>query len=273
LNVVLNQFVISWIALHGAALVEGWWPALLAVTVVASVVWWAGVDRGRKARTDQAAQDALWQTFVDSQEQERRRIAGDLHDGLGQNILIIRNRALLGLEQSAHPQMVAEQFNEILKTTSLALEEVRHIVHNLSTHQLTQLGLTQAVDAMIDRIAAPAGLRVERRLEPVDELFSSESAVLFYRIAQEALNNVIKHANASLARVRLVVDVHHLEFTVEDDGRGFDANGRPPEANSIGLMEMQRRARLLGGDLHVESLPAQGTRLRVIVPLKDGGRI
>jgi signal transduction histidine kinase len=270
---VPNKVVISLFAMQWAGVVEGWWPALLPVAVLASVVWWAGVGRGRKARTDQAAQDALWQTFVDSQEQERRRIAGDLHDGLGQNILIIRNRALLGLEQSAHSQLVAGQFNEILKTTSLALEEVRHIVHNLSTHQLTQLGLTQAVDAMIDRIAAPAGLRVERRLELVDELFSSESAVLFYRIAQEALNNVIKHANASLARVRLVVDVHHLEFTVEDDGRGFDANGRPPAPTSIGLMEMQRRARLLGGELRVESHQARGTRLYLRVPLKDGARI
>jgi len=261
------------VALPAMIGLEESWPIVLVVAMLASLLSWTGLVRRRKSRSDQAAQDALWQTFVDSQEQERRRLAGDLHDSLGQNVLIIRNRALLGLEQGADPAFVAEQFNEILKTTSLALEEVRHIVYNLSTHPLTQLGLTQAIEAMLDRMAASSSLRIERRLESVDALFSSESAVLFYRIAQEALNNVIKHARASVVRVRLIVDVLHLEFTVEDDGCGFETGRRPASGSSIGLMEMQRRARLLGGELRVEGRPSRGTRLHLVVALKEGVRI
>jgi len=249
-----------------------WLGILVALVLTGGALWgWLGLRR--RTTAERSAQDALWKGILESQEQERRRIAGDLHDSLGQNILIIRNRALLGLEQPNRPEAVAEQFNEIIKTSSLALEEVRRTVHNLSTHHIKQLGLTQALDAMIDRIAVSAGLRVERRLESVDGIFSPESAVLCYRIVQEALNNVVKHAGASVVRIALIADVHHVELSVEDDGRGFDGSARQPQAGGMGLVEMERRARLLGGEMNVRCQPGHGTQLRVTAPLKANGKI
>ncbi len=104
----------------------------------------------------------------------------------------------------------------------MALDETRRTAHNLGPHHLDQLGMTEALDAMIDRVAASSSIHFERKLEPVDDLFGRESSTNLYRIAQEALNNLMKHARASSAQVRLIRDLHHVQLLVEDNGCGFD---------------------------------------------------
>lgn len=228
------------------------------------------VIRRRDLRRHQRDQDALWRILLDAQERERRRIASELHNSLGQNILVIKNRALLGLELGMQSE-VQEQFEQIIKASSLAMDEVRHIVHNLSTHQLQQLGLTQAIEAMIDLLAASTSLRFDRQLESVDDVCSPEAALNLYRIIQEALNNVVKHAHASRVTVQLIRDVHHLRLVVRDDGRGFEpATIRDSATPGMGLKDIVGRIRLLSGKEQIESQPNQGTTLSVTIPLREG---
>ena len=208
--------------------------------------------------------------LLESQEKERRRIATELHGSLGQNLLIIKNRALLGLGSGSSPSQTAEQLQVIGSTCSEALEQTRRIAHDLGTRHLEQLGLTQALDAMIDRVADSTTIRFERKLESVDDVFDLEAATNLYRIAQEGLNNVLKHAHASCVRVELLRDLQDVQFVLQDNGRGFDPGANSFRHNGgLGLAEISQRARILKGKLQLESDSQRGTRLTVRIPFAE----
>src|SRR5438477_3310985 len=176
-------------------------PLQLSVSLTAGAgiilnFWWIRFLQKKRSKVE-----AFSQKLLEAQEKERKRIAADLHGSLGQNLLIIKNRAQLGLAAAANVPAMAEQLKEISTICSEAIEQARQTAHNLGPHHLEQLGLTEALDAMIDRVAASTGIRFERHLERVDDLFGPEPATNLYRITQEALNNVMKHAGASTACV------------------------------------------------------------------------
>jgi len=211
----------------------------------------------------------LWafsQRLLESQENERKRLAAELHGNLGQNLLIIKNRAELGRTSGTSSSAMAEQLKAISEVCSVALEETRRTAHNLGPHHLDQLGLTEALDAMIDRVASSTGIHFDRKLEPVDDLFGREASTSLYRIAQEALNNLMKHARASSARVHLIRDLHHVQLLVEDNGRGFEASNGHTRNGGLGLSVIGERVRILKGKLAIESKPGQGTKLMITIP-------
>jgi signal transduction histidine kinase len=195
------------------------------------------------------------------QEVERRRIAGELHDGLGQELAIIRNRATVALQHSGELALVADQLKEISETAVSAINEVREIAHNLRPFELDRFGLTQAVDSMIERVSNSFSLRLSSNLDDINGLLSTDSETVIYRIVQEGLNNIVKHAGATEARVTLKHLGDEVALTVEDNGRGIEtANGK---ATGFGLAGIQERARMLGGSCSVDSRPGQGTTLTV----------
>src|SRR6185369_11570406 len=132
---------------------------------------------------------------------ERKRIAGELHDSLGQNLLVMKNRAMLGTMKSDENSELKEQFDLISSSASQALIEVRQIAYNLRPYQLEQLGLTQTIDAMIENAAAATSTQFITNIAPIDGLFSEEAEINVYRIIQECINNVIKHSKATEVRI------------------------------------------------------------------------
>jgi signal transduction histidine kinase len=230
------------------------------------------VGRNRWLARKRRSLEAFSQKLLASQEKERAQIAAELHSSLGQNLLIIKNRAQLGLAPGSTVEQMREQLAAVCGTCSEAIEQARGIAHNLGPQHLDQLGLTEALDAMIDRVAASTSLRFERRLEPVDDLFELEAATNLYRIAQEALNNVMKHAAASVVRVELIRDLKGVQLLIQDNGRGFEgakANGGSGNSG-LGLAEIRQRAGILGGTFQLESdTGGVGTCLRIIIPLNE----
>jgi signal transduction histidine kinase len=216
-----------------------------------------------------AALQAFSKSLLDAQEKERKRIAADLHGSVGQNLMVIKNRAQLGMAAVATESEAAGQLRAISEVCTSTIDQARRIAHDLGPRHLQQIGLTEAVDAMIDRVAGSTGIRFDRKLEQVDDLFKGEAAINIYRIVQEALNNVMKHARASVAKVELLRDVSHVEVKVCDDGCGFesDTNHRGRCLNGLGLAEIGERARILGGRLDVRSERGQGTTLCVSIPV------
>jgi len=246
-----------------------WTYLAMSVSVVLAVVcgWliWR-LNRASKKRNDLRSFSTR---LLEAREHERRQIAEELHDSLGQDLLIIDSRAKTGLA-SAGGTPAAQQFAEISKICSSAIESVRGMAHSLGPSYLGQLGLMEAMEAMIDRVAASTGLRIEHRFEPVNDLFASDSATSVYRIVQEALNNIIKHSQATEVRIQIIRDVRHVELIIQDNGCGFDpthANGKGK--SGIGLLELGERARMLGGKLDVQSNFGKGTKLSVIVPFPE----
>jgi signal transduction histidine kinase/ligand-binding sensor domain-containing protein len=246
-----------------------WWFRVGVVLAAIGIISWPILLRWRQVQHERSVEIAFAQRLIHSQEEERQRIAAELHDSIGQNLLVIKNRALLGLRDIESQARRAEQLEEISKTATQSLEEVREISRNLRPYQIDSLGLTKAISVMVSKVSSASGLRCELELELVDGLLAHSSEIHLYRIIQELLNNVIKHSDASMAWVRLKPQLPSLILTVEDDGRGFDysaVSGRPAKEHGLGLRDIAERVRILGGTIECDSCPAKGTRWKIEIP-------
>jgi signal transduction histidine kinase len=191
-----------------------------------------------------------------------------LHDSLGQNLLIIKNRALLGqLAAEAEPQF-REQFEQLADSAAQSVEEVREIARNLRPYHLDRLGLTAALEDMIEKVAASTTIRLIPELVPLDDLFSKEAAITLYRVVQESLNNIVKHSQAGEARVSIDRESDAVTITISDNGRGFAPPRAEAKAGGFGLAGMAERVRILGGELSIHSREGQGTTVIVRIELK-----
>jgi signal transduction histidine kinase len=216
--------------------------------------------RHRALRTKQLMLEAFSQRLLDSQEKERKRIASELHDSLGQELLVIKSQAALGLREAAENSPAKHRLAAISAAAGEAIEEVRSIAYALRPYQLDRLGFTRAVDAMIRQVASPSGIRFTTRLEPIDGVFSRDAEVSLYRIVQESVSNIVRHSRATDATVELLRRPEWIELNISDNGTGFVVEADMTGLGVIGIME---RARLLGGTAHIDSLPSAGTRITV----------
>ncbi len=252
-----------------------WWFMTLASASAIGVT--VLLYRGRIAQLKRAhaAQEAFSRRLIESQEGERKRIAAELHDGLGQSLAIIRNRALFGLHASADPDSICEQFEQISEQSSQAIDEVKEISYNLRPYLLDRIGLTKALEAMINKVADSSGLELRFEIGEIDEVFSKEAEINLYRIVQESLNNIVKHAEATEAQVIIKRHDQAVQVIVGDNGKGFAPealevkDGNASARRGFGLIGIAERARMLGGDLTVQSAPNRGTIVKRKVSLKD----
>ena len=204
--------------------------------------------------------------LLDAEEQERQRLAAELHDGLGQSLSIIKNKSDLALRRRESPDSMAQKLNAISKATSDAIEELRSLVRNLRPIQIEQLGLTDSIRELLDNVAQSTSIQLDCRIENSDDAIVGSSATHLYRIIQEALNNIIKHSKARRARLSLERDIHCVRLLISDDGKGFDP-GKVALHDGFGLKNIQERARMIGGKATIRSAPGEGTRLLVEVPI------
>jgi len=249
-----------------------WWFLCCAVAAAAAAVFL--FYRRRMARVERArrAQEEFSRQLIASQEGERKRIAAELHDSLGQDLLIIKNRAALGLRLLDDPARAREQIEQIAGTASQSIREVRKIAYNLRPYQLDEIGLTQALEELVERVSGSCPVRLSAEIDNVDDLFPADSAINLYRIVQEGINNVLKHSGAAEARVTVRRGPAELEVAIEDDGRGFvpDARGAGGGGRGFGLSGLAERARILGGRLSVRSAPGRGTSVRLTIRTREG---
>jgi signal transduction histidine kinase len=206
--------------------------------------------------------------LLNTQEQERQRIAADLHDSVGQELSLISNRAQLALAAPQLPEAAGAHLQAIVRSNAQAIAEVRSIARRLKPLHIELLGFTASLEGLLDQLAAGNALRIERRLDAVDDLLDSDRATHLYRLAQEALNNAMRHAGADHIAVRLERDLHCLRLIISDDGRGFDTHAQQG-ATGLGLTSMQERAKILGGTLYIHSTPGQGTSITLELPIAE----
>ena len=251
---------------------SSWWVRL--VGAVGFVTLLGGIVRRREAaaRRESAARDEFSRRLIESQEHERMRLAGELHDGIGQDLMIVRNRALLALRSADADPAVREQLDFITEVVSGSLESIRELVHNLTPHQLRHLGLSAALREMAESIAAPSEMELDIRIDTIDQLLPIEGEIALYRIVQEALNNVVRHSGGGTAFLHVRRDGEVLRVTIRDQGRGFYSKPNDPESGSrgFGLSGMEERARILGGSLRILSAPGRGTQIELSVPITSG---
>jgi two-component system sensor histidine kinase UhpB len=197
-----------------------------------------------------------------AQEAERARIARGLHDEVGQ----ILTAVLLELDALA-PSLPPERGGELRETKAAvrqALEEVRRIARELRPEMLEELGLVSALTELSSAFGRRTGLRIEREFDPATPPLDEGTELAVYRVAQEALTNVARHAEAKTVRLSLEPGPSSVVLTVRDDGRGF-ADGAPPERHG-GIRGMRERALLVDGALAVKPAATGGVEVRFEVP-------
>lgn len=206
------------------------------------------------------------------QEEERRRLARELHDGIGQNLTALKHRLSLLADQAAADPLLQAGLQEAIATCHRSLAETRELSRLLRPQVLDDLGLEAALGWLGRTLGESAGLPIDVRADALPAL-DGDLQTLVFRVAQEALANVVRHASAKRAWIKLAVSAGHLVLEVGDDGRGFDvvaALERSSRGESTGLGGMRDRVSLHGGRLQVESGPG-GSRLGAVVPLPGNG--
>jgi len=258
--------------------------ALLAIVLVRTIVLLPVgyavarlMDAQRRQRADLAeanARLARYATTLESiaAERERNRLAHDLHDTLahGLSSIAVQLEAITAL-WTAQPDKARAMLTDALATTRTALNESRRAIGALRASPLEDMGLAQALRHMAESTATRAGLELDLDVPATLEGLDSETEHAVYRIATEAIANVVRHAEAQHLIFKIDDDGHAVRLTVADDGRGFDT-ARPTDDGHFGLYGMHERARLIGAELNVDSAAGKGTTLRLTVRRKHDTR-
>lgn len=218
---------------------------------------------------------ALSERAINAQEEERKRIARSLHDDTGQALSML----IINLERLENrlPEDEPDLRISLASTRQLAtntLKELRKIIYGLRPAMLDDLGLIPAIRWYARSNLEEAGIRVEFHAPDEALLMPSQLRTTLFRIAQEAINNIARHAKAQSAVITLCQDKEKISLLVEDDGCGFDVvrtSGQALQLQRLGLLGIQERVELVGGEVRIDSAPGQGTRLQIYVPLSERG--
>jgi signal transduction histidine kinase/ligand-binding sensor domain-containing protein len=242
-----------------------WWFIGMLTLAVSGLVWWIYHTRISRLRAVAEAKTVFSRQLIESQEAERKRIASELHDGLGQVLVVIKNRAMLGINKGDDKERVAKELATISESASQALEEVREITNNLRPQLLDRLGLTKAINAMLKKVSGV--IEIESEIDSIDNIFNENEEISIYRIVQESLNNVIKHANATTVAVKIKRTENHVLIRIQDNGAGFMVETTKSKSGGLGLIGLKERSQLLHGELLIDSEIDKGTTIEVTIQM------
>jgi len=228
---------------------------------------------GARRRAQQALQEsqreitALNERLMKAQEEERSRIAGELHDGIVQQMTTVN--LLLGAAKrqvppDSRPKATIDEAQEMLIAMG---SELRHLSHELHPALLKEAGLPKALSSYSEEFSRTRGIPVSCEADSDVKELSPGAALAIYRVAQEALANTAKHSKAKQVRVRLTRANEFVRLIVSDDGVGF-VPGRPGDSGGVGIINMRERVRHLNGTFVLESEPGHGTTVRAEVPVR-----
>ncbi|MBI4903945.1 MAG: hypothetical protein HY820_09940 [Acidobacteria bacterium] len=248
-----------------------WWFQALASFSVLSLLAIAWRYRVSQLERMQAIQQAFSRELIASQEEERKRIAAELHDSLGQRLIIVKNLTLLFLRaqgEEAASTGKLKAIEEISAEAALAIDETREISYNLRPFQLDRLGLSKAIEALVRTASEASATAFSLDLDNIDDVFPEGLRINFYRIVQESLTNILKHAQATEVSIRISRTADQVLLTIRDNGRGYTPGTAKSdsERGGFGVIGMAERARLLGGEMTVQAAPGRGTVVSVRIP-------
>ena len=252
-----------------------WWFLTLAALSVAGVALLTVRYRFQQLDRARATQQQFSRQLIASQEAERKRIAAELHDSLGQHLVVIKNLALMWLQTPNRNGDTRQQIEDISATTSQAISEVKEISYNLRPYQLDRIGLTKAIEALLKKAEAASGIRFQSEMDDLQAALPKEAEINFYRIVQECVNNILKHSQATEATISIRRRGSQLQMTLQDNGKGFTPGVTSENAapGGFGLLGISERAQLLGGQAVIRSAPGQGTTIQLEIELSKGGAL
>jgi two-component system, sensor histidine kinase LadS len=214
-----------------------------------------------------AASEQYSQSLISTLENERKRLSGEFHDSIGQNLLVIRNRILLMLKQT-QTNGQKEKLDGLAAITSETLDEIRAISQNLRPTTLDTIGLTASLSNMLARLKRSTEIKIEVVCpQNIDEIIAKELEINVYRILQELMNNVLKHSKASHATVTITQNEHQLLIEIKDDGVGFDTQKMALTNAGNGFTSIKERVKILRGEMKIVSEIQKGTTVEIALPI------
>jgi signal transduction histidine kinase len=232
------------------------WAMIGGVLLILIVIL---IYKGIMTRREKIARQQYAHSLIEEQEIERKRIAKEMHDGIGQSLLLIKNH-------------MASNWN--LPETELAIidqtiSEVRAISQNLHPYQLERLGLTKALHAIVEQMESWTTLFVSSEIDDIDGLWKPSDEINVYRAVQEIFNNVIKHSGATATKLSVTKGTDKVEIVVNDNGKGFDWSKQYQKTKSLGLKTLKERMTILSGNIFVESNASKGTKITLSIPVNN----
>jgi PAS domain S-box-containing protein len=233
-------------------------------------IGWAtvSVDITKRKRIQRELQEsrqelrALAGRLINAEEEERKRISRELHDDLNQKLALLAfDTGSLRLTPPPSMESMAERLHSIQARVIHLAEDVRQISHRLHPSILEDLGLTAALNELCEEFSEREGIEVVFEQESVPKALPAEVASCLYRVAQEALHNVVKHAHASRVTLKLSGSSKAVRLLIHDMGVGF--NSEVGSRHGLGIVSMKERIRLVQGELSIHSRPGQGTEIKV----------
>jgi signal transduction histidine kinase/ligand-binding sensor domain-containing protein len=241
-----------------------WWFFALCGLLIGGIVFLIYQRRINQLEKANHAQEEFSRKLLASQEQERQRIASELHDTLGQSLLIIKNRVALAQTDVDERETVEEQLSELSHSATAAIEECREIAYNLRPYQISRFGLSKTLYGIFMRLNEVTPIRATAEIDDIDGILSPEAEINVYRIVQECVNNIIKHSAASEALLAVKRSDNEITLVIEDDGRGFlQSSVKTNGKGGFGLMGIAERVKMLHGIYEIESAPKSGTRIKI----------
>ncbi len=204
--------------------------------------------------------------MIEGQEKERLHIARDLHDSLGGTLAAVKmhiDNLQINIESSHNPQELLDKANILI---SEAYTSVRSIAHERNSGVMAKEGLLPAIEKLANKVSTPSGLTIEIQHFGLEERLSNHLEITIFRIIQELVTNVIKHAQATELQISLTQHQEELNIVVEDNGKGFIV-GKLPEKDGMGLGSIERRVEHLEGTMEVDSTPSKGTNIIIDIPI------
>ena len=205
-------------------------------------------------------------SVVDAREEERRRIARELHDELGQRLMALKLE-LSALAVMGAPDIPSARIQSMVEMVDDTVAATRRISTDLRPLMLDDLGLSAAIEWLAQDFERRAGLQVELRLDALPDLMPQKVLTALYRIVQEALTNIVRHAHASRVVMVISRSAASIQLRVQDNGDGFPDRLPQPSKKSLGLIGIRERVLMLGGRMDIGNLPDGGARLVVTLPL------
>lgn len=210
-------------------------------------------------------QDAATRVVMTAEENERRRIAAELHDGIGQMMSAARmNLSAFEQEVDFKTGEQKQAYDNIINLVDQSCREIRSVSHQMMPNALLKKGLTDAIREFLERIDARI-LKVSLHTEGLNEKLDTQTESVLYRVIQECVNNVLKHAAASTLDISMIRDADGISITVEDNGKGFDTR-QLADAAGIGTENIRSRVQFLKGSVEFDSTPGRGTLVAIHVP-------
>jgi len=239
------------------------WFRSFVITFLLAMLILVYKKRIKRLKHETEKQIEFSRKLITAQEGERKRLASEFHDGIVQNLLIVSNLSHIGIK---NPEKAGKNLISISETIKETIKDIRQLATDLHPYQIEELGVTIAIQSMVNRIKQSSDIIINDFIENVDQFLKIEDAINLFRIVQEAVTNCIKHSGAKNLVISISVISDGIQLVIKDDGIGISQTELSKSQLGLGLHTMRERAVALNGKFSIDSSEENGTIIKVMIP-------